>query len=401
MKKKGISEAIAIILLIMVVIIVVAALSFFSLRFINKQEESITLMNLLQDINIRIENVYVNESDNQKMLITLSKGPGEQVVLGQTTETITHTITLVNVVTIESPDTFSVVDLSGSSNENAGNPSSKTQKIWELFKEANKAFIEAVLDNKDSRLGIVGYKKSADDESLNHDLSYNKDSLTATLNNWGHSSEPACLCCGINKSVEYFAEQSSEGHYKSIVLISDGGTTTECYGGGAVHDAIESARISYEENGVVVNVIGFGSGSNFNEDILKDIAEKGNGDYYYATVDTLVSIYQQIAEGIDEVTYEEKQIDEELVIVNYGAKEAYAYLKVVFYTDTNTFIHTLSISDLPAPIETKDLEIDISKWKITSEDIKKVEIYGVALTENGEEILSSMPVSVWEKPGEY
>jgi hypothetical protein len=58
---------------------------------------------------------------------------------------------------------------------------------------------------------------------------------------------------------------------------------------------------------------------------------------------------------------------------------------------------------MPAPLEKKDIPIDIDDegWPITTADITKIEIYAVAITESGKEVISPAPISIWEKPSLY
>ena len=191
-----------------------------------------------------------------------------------------------------------------------------TAGIYEA-KDANKLFINVVLNNSNNRVGLVGYNTEAY-ASLTTGLSEDNDSLIGFVEDNWFAGEPeiyTCICCGINEAVDELItdpEWDQDNNYNSIVVMSDGEANEECpsrWGSYAKQDAIQAACDAYDDYGIIVHSIGFGP--NVDEPTLQAMAAEdcGNGIYNYGTVENIGEIYQQIAQEILDASYSEQTIE--------------------------------------------------------------------------------------------
>ena len=185
-------------------------------------------------------------------------------------------------------------------------------------RDANKAFVDLVLNNSGNNVGLVGYESNVEDVDC-HDLSDNNISLKNEVDSW-RAVGGTCICCGINKAVTQLDANSSSERYKSIVVMSDGAATLYCdnfndysgSGSGGTSEtidkqwAIDAACNAWENYSITVHAIGFGPSAD--EDTLKNISACGNGSYYYANVGNLIDIYEDIAGEIIDASYKEQTI---------------------------------------------------------------------------------------------
>lgn len=225
-------------------------------------------------------------------------------------------------------DVFSVTDLSGSMapacdgagffccwgsgnwcgsestcNSCGGTYSNKIQDA----KDANYLFIDMILNASGNRVGLSGYASSAPD-TYYHTLSNNNVSLKNEVSTWPASGS-TCICCGVNKAIQGILANSSSDKFQSIVVMSDGEATTTCAEQGTgdpSDDAIQAACDAYNDYGIKVYTIGFGSGAGVQT--LTDMASCGDGSFF-STVSDLESIYEKIAEELIETAYYEQTIE--------------------------------------------------------------------------------------------
>lgn len=225
-------------------------------------------------------------------------------------------------------DVFSVTDLSGSMcgtcsgvnfwccvfsggcNENQPRCESCggrcTAGIYES-KDANKIFINQILNSTDNRVGLVGYKDVVSTSNF-HNLSNNNVSLINKVNNWTAVGN-TCICCGINKAMSELAINSNSSKFRSMVVMSDGEANVRCSQqgtGNAKNDAILAACQAYQNYGIKVFSVGFGPSADINT--LRSIATCGNGSYYYSNISNIVKIYENIAEELYDASYKEQTI---------------------------------------------------------------------------------------------
>ncbi len=225
-------------------------------------------------------------------------------------------------------DAFSVTDLSGSMDTSCSGGSfwcclfsgnfcgsqstcNSCGGIWEdklaLAKQANNAFIEAILSNPLDRVGLVGYSTGVDNNDC-HNLSDDNVSLNSKVNDW-IAEGYTCICCGINEAVDRLISDSSEKNFRSIVVMSDGVANRQCTQqgtGDAAQDAIQAACDAYDNHDIKVYAVGFGSDAD--ETTLQSIASCGHGNYYYGDIDDLIQIYEEIVDDIIEAAYSEQTV---------------------------------------------------------------------------------------------
>jgi len=197
---------------------------------------------------------------------------------------------------VQNIDVFSVTDLSASMNQQCPTCSGGT-KLIDLAKDANKVFVNTVLNNSLNRVGLVGYKREAFEEDY-HALSNDNISLIQKVDDWNPQAG-SCICCGINRAIQGLLEESDDSKFRSMVVMGDGKPTETCSEqgtGSADMDAIEAARVACEEHGFIVDSVGFGIG--VDENVMQQIAEKGCGTYYFSEINDLSDIYKEIAETI-------------------------------------------------------------------------------------------------------
>ncbi len=174
-------------------------------------------------------------------------------------------------------------------------------------KDANKAFVDIVLNSSGNRIGLVGYKDNVDINDC-HNLSADNISLANKVDGW-EAIGATCICCGINKAVDDLFNYSSSDKFRSIVVMSDGEANRQCSEqgtGNAKQDAIQAACDAYNNHGIIVYAVGFGPSAD--ESTLQAIANCGNGSYYYANITNLIEVYKQIAQDIIKASYKEQTI---------------------------------------------------------------------------------------------
>jgi len=291
-------------------------------------------------------------------------------------------------------DVFSVTDLSGSMREDCNganwlccffggdcsNPAGCADcggtfenKIGEAI-TANKAFVDAILNSSGDRVGLVGYREAVD-ETTYHELSNDNNSLKNKIDTWTAGGN-TCICCGINRAVDELVADSNDSQYRSIVVMSDGQPNVQCARqgtGSPTQDAIEAACDAYENYGIVVHAVGFGSDAD--ETTLQNIAVTcGHGNYYYGGVDDLTEIYEQVAQDIIEASYYEQTVvgegietklySDSYIDIGYDKEIPYGLL---ITSETEEFGDSESIGDFFIPNDTEIYEVKVisysgSKW---------------------------------------
>ncbi len=179
----------------------------------------------------------------------------------------------------------------------------------ESAKEANNFFIDAILENANSRVGLVGYDTYARDED-HHLLSNDDVSLKSEVSSWTAGGY-TCICCGINRAVSDLTTDSNSDNFRSMVVMSDGEANRECDEQGvtadlnnngqaddAGDDAIQAACDAYEEHGIITYAVGFGNPVDVDQVTLQEIANCGNGDYFYSDIGGLLEAYGDVIDAI-------------------------------------------------------------------------------------------------------
>jgi len=235
-----------------------------------------------------------------------------------------------DIIITREADVFSVKDLSGSMEASCsggwdvrvccwsieggcGNPTNCNTcgGVWEdklgLAKEANKNFTEVVLNYTGNRVGLIGYEDSIR-QSAYHELSENHDSLFEKIDSW-YSDGRTCICCGINDAKDKLVSDSSPEKYRSMVVMSDGEANERCSEqgtGNSKQDAINASCEAFNDHGIITHAVAFGEDAD--EATMQQIANCGNGTYYFSNTQNLSALYEQIAQDIISTIYQEQTI---------------------------------------------------------------------------------------------
>jgi len=251
-------------------------------------------------------------------------------------------------------------------------------------KDANREFVNNILNVTGNRVGLVGYKGSFS-TNYYHFLSNNNNSLIAEVDSWSASGS-TCICCGINKAVTDLVVNSTSSKYRSFVVMSDGEANVQCVQqgtGNAKQDAIQASCDAFNDYGIVIYAVGFGNGAD--ENTLQQIATCGHGSYYYSDVGEITEVYEQIAQEIIDASYVEQTIvagtiDSTLFSDSYIS---YDYDKTVPYglvitAETPEFGNTISEGSLFVPNDTIPYEIRVVSYS-GSRWTDKVDVYNSSL----------------------
>src|SRR3989344_2878516 len=292
-------------------------------------------------------------------------------------------------------DSFSVTDLSGSMRASCYNPniwccitrfggtcgdSAKCRScggIWQdkmqMAKDANKVFIDIVLNSSTNQVGLIGYKSSVQESSY-HSLSDNINSLKSKVDSW-NAGGGTCICCGINRAINELITYSNSGKFRSMVVMSDGEANWECDEqgtGDAKQDTIQAACEAYNNYNLTVYAVGFGIESD--ETTLQSIASCGGGNYYYGDIDQLIDIYRQVANDIIEASYLEQTVvagnvttklyPDSYISVDYDKTIPYG---LIITAETEDFGNYISMGNFSVPADTIPYEVKVvsysgSKW---------------------------------------
>ena len=330
-------------------------------------------------------------------------------------------------------DVFSVTDLSGSMQETCSGSSwwccfisggcdtesecsscgGVLESKIEGAKDANKVFIDSVLNNSDHRVGLVGYAGSVL-ESNTHALSNDDVSLKAEVDSWVEGGT-TCICCGINNAVSKLNSQSNSEKFRSLVVMSDGVANVRCSQqgtGNAKQDAINAACEAYDNYGIRVYSVGFGS--DVDEPTLQSISSCGKGSYYYGDVDDLVDVYGEIAEEIRAAAYVEQTVVGENVETQLFS-DSYIYIDyekeipygLVISAETPEFGNTISEGSFNLPNDTEIYEVKVtsysgSRWTdvvdvqnesdVSWNRIFSLEDYGLDYVDLGDPYIVNIPI---------
>jgi len=295
--------------------------------------------------------------------------------------------------------------------------------LLDLAKEANRAFLDVVLNYTGNRVGLVGYENSVSAGDT-HSLSNDTTSLNSTINSWIDGGS-TCICCGINEAASRLITENETGKVLSMVVMSDGEANVECAQQGVTpdldgngvadegpDDAIQAACDAYNNYGIVVYSVGFMT-SSLGTDALEAIASCGQGTYYNGDVDNLVEIYRLIAENILVAAY-----DEQKLVGNGSVMTLYPDSKIIYEYDigevpygmeitseSSEFGNLISEGTFDIPLDAQLIEVNVisysgAKWtnlvevNTTSgwEVVFNLSDYGLDYTELGDPYVFNIPV---------
>jgi hypothetical protein len=133
--------------------------------------------------------------------------------------------------------------------------------------------------------------------SLNSVCSFIDDGFGNNLNACNYNGDGCSFLC------------LKEESFKSMVVMSDGEANSECTEqntGNAKTDAIQAACEAWENYGIKVYTVAFGSADTAT---LTAMAECGDGAFYSAALDDLLALYQEIAQDIIQASYVEQTVE--------------------------------------------------------------------------------------------
>jgi hypothetical protein len=414
MRKRGLSNLVALLLFVFFVIILISSIWFFVIPFLKEQGEVADAKNQLFFEDIEVVSFEQTTTPGEYKL-SLERGRVKEVVTGTT-----------EIKTLIKADIVSIADLSGSMNEFWGKCQSsntptnqlylcmrdkvftqcaenldskciydyinekecmecegetwKTIRFYSLL-EANNKLVDNILTTENlnsKRIGLIGFDFSAR-EQWSHPLSNNINSLKEMINNNWHAHGNTCICCGINKAISTFADAENPSQFKSIILIGNGDANVACTGdsGQAFEDALASAKEAYEEHKIQINTIGLEVSGGNAETELREIARVGNGEYFPSRLEELLDTYNKV----------NSRIENQIKVL-----EQTEHLKVVFYSTTGeTDIFQIPSSDLPGALERKTYD----EFETSFDDIVKIELYLVIKTPSGKLVISDVPQDIY------
>lgn len=455
--KKGVSKIIEVILLILIVILAIILIWWLLRGYFKEQEEISDLKTKMLVEEMYIDDESVVEEGVNSILLTVTKGPGKQVLTGTTEEPVAP----------PAVDVVSVVDISGSmldgtcsvaDNECCKNKLCRIKSVCESCtgelksvkiegaKQANNVFIDSILqasvncdvgedatkkecckNNKNcfngvdcgtcggkwtskNRVGVVSYGTTACEggcESLSRD--------STSLNNIVNSLSPktsfpfgsTCICCGIDKAIESLKDSPN---IKVIVVMSDGEANIRCSNTDprqaefppypiAKQEAINKAAESRSE-GIIVYSVGFMVDENGKNNLTAIAGDAGR--YHDAnTINSIVEVYNEIGKKI----------------IQQFETENFAHLKIMVYDkDENSCEKQIRQEIIPGPLESKEYIVTFGTDNelcpgsvccpaeqtcdcpdISKDNVKRIEIYPVLVTSTGKQVIGDV-LDIWENP---
>jgi len=225
-------------------------------------------------------------------------------MMGQEASEGSHVVTLRDVATVSFPtlkrdsqkiDVMLIIDRSGTMTQKE--PGDKYSKIY-YAKEAAKAFVDQLNMSKD-RVGLASF---ATDATLNMQLTNNSAQVKNAINalvasGWTNMGG------GIEKSNDEFNSSGRSDALFAMILLSDGCANRPC-----PHSPQHSTTCPYAREyalnesdeakntlGVVSYTIGLGANtSDFDPELMKDIASSEFLYYYAPSAEDLMDIYTVI-----------------------------------------------------------------------------------------------------------
>jgi hypothetical protein len=146
-------------------------------------------------------------------------------------------------------------------------------------------------------------------------------------------------------------------------------------------DAIRAACEASSIENLVIYSVGMSSGVADNSTLI-NISNCGGGEYYYVeegNITGLTNIYRIIANSVTQLT---------------SSKHGFSFLRFVFYDPYGSAVID---KDIPNILETKKYSFDLAGTGLVG-PIKRIEIYPVAITSSGQEVVGNM-LDLWESNG--
>ncbi len=422
MNKRGISNIIIVLLSILLVLAAIIMVWNVVKTFTKQQAEISQVKTQLLGVRMSIFKTYIEESNPSQISVTIRKEKGkEELVSSTTTSSSSSEVDIISVVDLstsmrvcyslgvsQGQRTACCNSLGGTLygttncygvNEGMESTciSSSCLGTWNdkllPIKNANKEMVSTLLtSNPDARIGLVGYSGSVTPANT-LDLTNDPISLNAKIDYW-NIGPSTCICCGIIDAAQKFETQSPSERPKAMIVMSDGFANGICSSLGDVGDmnldgllnrdndyAINASwKARNELSNIMIYTVGFGNPANpsdLDSNTLKNISFFGGGQYYYAEVSSISTVYQSLTSEI---------------INTYTTVKSNYYLKIIFYNATTSYSE--SIQEPPLEVfKSKKFDFDLS-GKISN--VNKIEIYPVVLTSSGKEVFGDV-LDTWVK----
>jgi Ca-activated chloride channel family protein len=137
------------------------------------------------------------------------------------------------------------------------------------------------------------------------DLS-NKAAIVSALEDLNSGGSTA-MASGMELAYEQAAKNLGPKTESRVIVLSDGDANV----GGTSHEAILAAIAKQVEAGVTLSTIGLGMG-NYKDDMMEQLANKGNGNYYYIdSLDQAKRVFQEQLGGTLEVVAQDVKLQVE------------------------------------------------------------------------------------------
>jgi len=200
---------------------------------------------------------------------------------------------------------------------------SKTK--MDIAKEADKEFVDIVLETSGNKVGLVSYDGSTDDTE---GLTNNSVTLHNVINSYSPGGS-TCICCGVLSATSILNSQSNSSRAKSMLVMTDGEANVDCnldpvqdydQDGDNSDDpqdhAVEAACSAYQDYNITVYTVGFGDIPYSAQQMLNKMSECGGGSYLYTNLTNLTTIYQGIAAEIVNFSYSAQTVESLIDLVN-------------------------------------------------------------------------------------
>jgi len=283
------------------------------------------------------------------------------------------------------------------------NSNVQEKNVYNLSKISAEAYNSSIFPNSPVCWAYI-YPKDANGNYIWTGLKY-------TVNQWD-ATAGTCISCGIRRAKNELIANSNSSRTRVMVVMSDGKATETISGSSnqaqAKAEAISEACNAYNNYGIIVHAVGFGSSAD--EDTLQNIANCGHGNYYYANINEIVSVYSQIANTILQASYREQTLNASSTFntilypdsyIQFSSPEQINPYGLIITTEnkfTNSTSGSFSVPPNSTIIETKVTSYSGSKWtnklKINGNPVFTLQNYGSDYIKLGDPYNLNIPSSL-------
>lgn len=283
----------------------------------------------------------------------------------------------ISYVPINNAYIMSIADLSGgvsSARADGGN-----LEGVEAVQAANNILVDTLLDVNIVKFGLLGINQGAVSSQYSHYLSNDKTSLNNTIATWDNQGS-LDLCAGIQNATQTLDSIAVEDDFKSMVLLGTqkpNGCTNGA-GVGAVADTLTMACDAWTTYGIRVDTIGvIGNGDSELNNLLREIAECANGNYYnQSDGGDLLDLYSDLGEDLIDIIFYMQTASSASGFSSYLSPESYISFNytseeipygLITTIQTNDFGNTITDGSFFVPADAEIIEANVvsysgSKW---------------------------------------